>query len=66
MVVPRKRTTKSSQKQRRHNLKLKRLNLRLCPSCKNYYLAHSMCINCGYYNEKLVMGIQKNKKKRGK
>jgi len=66
MAVPKQRKTKSRVKQRRANIKLKAPSLGLCPKCKTPVVSHTVCKNCGYYKDNMVIDTMKklNKKER--
>lgn len=57
MGVPRARRTKSKQGQRRSHLALKKKVLTVCSHCQASILPHTVCVGCGYYKGKQVVGV---------
>jgi len=41
------------------NMKLKKVNAVECPQCHSKRLPHRVCKNCGYYNGKDVLALDK-------
>lgn len=57
MAVPKKRHTKSRRDRRRSHIKLRKVNLSLCPRCKEPVLPHRACLSCGTYKGKEVVDV---------
>jgi large subunit ribosomal protein L32 len=71
MAVPKKRTSKSRQRKRRAQIKLKIPNLINCPKCGEKKLPHSVCPSCGFYDSEMVVDVlakldKKERKKKEK
>lgn len=62
------RHTSGHRDQRRANQALDTINLSKCGHCGAQKLAHKICTNCGYYNERQVVDVLKklDKKERKK
>ncbi len=63
MAVPKQRKTKSRRNQRRMHIHLKKPSLIVCPQCKEKKLIHALCSSCGYYKNREVIDVLKDKKK---
>ncbi len=64
--VPKKKTAKTTSKQRYGSFKTKvlkklsnRVNLVDCPNCKSKALAHTACPECGQYRGRQIIDKQK-------
>lgn len=58
MAVPKRRTSKARRDKRRSaNSKLSLPNVVECPQCHEMKLAHRVCGDCGYYNNKEVVKV---------
>jgi large subunit ribosomal protein L32 len=64
--VPKYKTPKAKTKTRYSSFKRKTItklegivNLMDCPSCKQKKLAHHVCKNCGKYNNKKILDMEK-------
>lgn len=71
MAVPKKRTSKSRQRKRRAQIRLKKPNIITCPNCSHETLPHIVCPFCGYYKGKKYTDVlekldKKERKKREK
>ena len=67
MANPKRRHSSQRQALRRTHYKLKKINLAVCPNCKNSKLPHMVCTHCGFYKGKqVVKKKEKDKKKKGK
>jgi len=66
MAVPKKRTTKSRQGKRRLHIFVPEPKLTTCPKCKKPVLAHTVCLNCGYYKGRVVIDVFKKLSKKEK
>ena len=58
MPVPKKRTSKSRQGQRRSHDKLGQPTMSECPQCHEMHSPHHVCSHCGFYKDKEVMEIE--------
>ena len=58
------RHTRGHSGNRRSHHALKAPNLSVCSHCKEPHRPHHMCLNCGYYNGKMVIDLQAEKVKR--
>jgi large subunit ribosomal protein L32 len=66
MPNPKKRRTKSAVGKNRAHLALKKLNLNICPKCKQTVRPHSACLYCGNYKDRQAVKVKNtltNKKK---
>lgn len=55
-----RKTSKSKTRMRKSaNMKLKKVNAVECPQCHSKRLPHRVCKNCGYYNGKDVLALDK-------
>lgn len=71
MGVPKKRTTKSHQGNRRSHHALKAMNFSSCAKCGKDVLPHTLCDNCGTYKQREVINVfakldKKERKRRSK
>jgi large subunit ribosomal protein L32 len=64
MAVPKRRTSKTRKRQRRSHLGLKVSGLIECPNCKATIKAHTICPECGYYDNKQVIVKEDDKKEK--
>ncbi len=64
MANPKRRHSTSRQNKRRAQWKLSGPRLAPCPQCKQPKLPHFMCGNCGYYNGKEIVDVEKEKEKK--
>jgi len=62
MAVPKQRKTKSRRNQRRMHIHLDKPSLASCPQCKEKKLMHTVCKACGYYKNREVVDVLKDKK----
>ena len=58
MPVPKKRTSKSRQGQRRSHDKLSQPTMSECPQCHEMLMPHHVCSHCGFYKGKEVMEVE--------
>ena len=58
MPVPKKRTSKSRQGQRRSHDKLSQPTMSECSQCHEMRSPHHVCSHCGFYKDKEVMEIE--------
>ncbi len=66
MANPKRRHSAQRQAKRRANWKLEKINLSVCPQCKEAKLPHRVCPHCGYYKGRMVVNMKKEKKKKKK
>ncbi len=65
MANPKRRHSSQRQALRRTHYKLKKINMSVCPNCKNSKLPHMVCPHCGYYKGKqIIQKKEKDKKKK--
>jgi large subunit ribosomal protein L32 len=62
MAVPKQRKTKSRRNQRRMHIHLDKPTLVDCPQCKEKKLMHTVCKACGYYKNREIINVLKEKK----
>ncbi len=63
-MVVRMRHTRAHTKNRRSHHALKAPTLSACSHCGGKHRPHHMCLNCGYYNGKQVIDLEKSAKDR--
>ncbi len=63
-MVIRMRHTRSHTKNRRSHHAIKAPTLSTCSNCSLLHRPHHMCLECGYYQGKLVIDIKAQKAKR--
>jgi len=63
MAVPKGKVSKSRSGHRKSQWKLSPMNLVACPQCHVLKMPHRVCSECGYYNGKLVVDKEADKKK---
>ncbi|MDA3792391.1 MAG: 50S ribosomal protein L32 [Elusimicrobia bacterium] len=56
MAVPKRRQSNSRRDKRRHSKKIKDPTLSVCPHCQAVRLPHHLCMECGYYGDKNILG----------
>lgn len=56
-MVVRMRHTKSHRNNRRSHHALKKNNLAMCSHCAQPKQPHTICQNCGYYNDRQVIDV---------
>lgn len=57
MAVPKKKHTKSRRNKRRSHHALKKQQFSLCQKCKSQVLSHTLCLNCGTYNNREIIDV---------
>jgi len=57
MAVPKGKVSKARRNSRRANWKLSLPAIVECPKCHQMKLAHHLCKNCGYYNDRMVINV---------
>ncbi|HAW50049.1 TPA: 50S ribosomal protein L32 [bacterium] len=55
MANPKRRFSQARTSRRFANWKLNLPGISLCPQCKHPRLSHTVCSNCGFYNNKLII-----------
>ena len=61
MAVPKRRTSRSRQGNRRSHHHLKPIQIQYCPRCEHPVLPHRVCANCGHYQNREVVAMEENK-----
>lgn len=57
MAVPKQHRSKSRQGQRRMHIYLKGTLTVTCPKCSKAVLAHTVCVNCGFYRGREMVDV---------
>jgi large subunit ribosomal protein L32 len=55
--VPKKRHTSGSRNQRRMHLKARTFSVTLCKKCGKDVMPHTVCANCGYYKDSMILDV---------
>ncbi len=63
-MVIRMRHTRSHTANRRSHHALTAPNLAVCKNCGSSHRPHHMCLNCGFYNGRVVIDLLAKKKSR--
>lgn len=63
-MVIRMRHTRSHTANRRSHHALKSPELAVCKNCGAHHRPHHMCLNCGFYNGKMVLDLAAKKSER--
>ena len=58
MPVPKRRTGKAKRNMRRSHHAMTATNTIDCPSCGEKTLPHRVCLQCGHYKDRLVIGAE--------
>lgn len=66
MALPTQKRSKSRQKIRQYQYRLKKLNLSVCPKCKKPVRPHHICLFCGTYKEKEIIKPKSKKTEKDK
>lgn len=66
MAVPKNKKSKSKRDMRRTHDKLKVASIVECPRCHSKKIAHRVCENCGYYDNKEIIKIVSKEKSKEK
>ena len=56
MAVPKKRTSRSKRGMRRSHRALSFHGIGRCSNCGAIVRPHHICLSCGYYKEKQILG----------
>jgi len=59
MAEPKKKSSKSRTRQRRHQIEMTTANYSYCEKCHEPKPRHQVCYNCGTYRGKKVIDIEK-------
>ena len=65
-AVPKNKRSKSKRDMKRNSFKLTVLSIVECPRCRAKKVSHRVCQACGYYDNKEIIKIEKQKKEKGK
>ena len=63
-MVIRMRHTRSHTANRRSHHGLKSPEMAVCKNCGGHHRPHHMCLNCGFYNGKMVLDLTAKNKAR--
>ncbi len=55
--VPKQRHTKGHRNQRRMHIFIEAPTITICQKCKKPVLPHTICKNCGYYKNRMVIDV---------
>lgn len=66
VAVPKNKKSKSKRDMRRTHDKLKIASIVECPRCHSKKIAHRVCENCGYYDNKEIIKIKSKEKNKEK
>lgn len=64
MPLPKRKHSKSRRDKRRTHDKIVLPLINKCPKCGEAKISHRVCLNCGYYNNRLVINIKEVKKEK--
>ncbi len=64
MALPKRKHSKTRQAKRRTHYILKAPNISECPRCHAPKLPHHVCLECGFYNGRLVISRTDKKEKK--
>ncbi len=62
MALPTQKRSKSRQKRRQYQYRLKKIYLSICPKCKKPKQSHQACPFCGTYMGKEIIKLKTKKK----
>ncbi|MCF7906788.1 50S ribosomal protein L32 [Patescibacteria group bacterium] len=62
MALPKQKRSKTRQKTRQYQFRLKKLNLSICPQCQKPKKPHQACPFCGTYSGRDVIDLDKKTK----
>lgn len=65
-AVPKNKRSKSKRDMKRNSFKLAVLSIVECPRCRAKKVSHRVCLACGYYDNKEIIKVEKQKKEKGK
>lgn len=66
MAVPKNKRSKSNRNTKRNSFKLNVLSIVECPRCRAKKVAHRVCKECGYYDNKEIIKIEQKSKEKSK
>ncbi len=66
MALPTQKRSKSRQKRKQYQYRLKKIYLSVCPKCKKPKLSHQICPFCGTYMDKEIIKPKTEKKDKKK
>lgn len=66
VAVPKNKKSKSKRDMRKNSFKLEAASIVECPRCHSKKMAHRVCQNCGYYDNKEIIKIKVKSKEKGK
>ena len=66
MALPTQKRSKTRQKIKQYQYRLKKLNLSICPKCKKPMQPHHVCPFCGTYINREIIAPKLGKKKKEK
>ncbi len=58
MPLPKRRHSRTRGRKRRTHWTISTPNVVDCPQCHHPRLPHHICIHCGYYNGKKIIGVK--------
>ncbi|WP_072022305.1 50S ribosomal protein L32 [Zavarzinella formosa] len=58
MAVPKRRTSHAKQGHRRSHHAVKPLQSQYCQNCSGVVQPHRICLNCGYFQGRIVVAEQ--------
>ncbi|MCD6442224.1 50S ribosomal protein L32 [bacterium] len=64
MALPTQKRSKSRQKRKQYQYRLKKIYLSICPKCQKPKLSHQVCLFCGTYMGKEIAQIKIDKKRK--
>ena len=65
MALPTQKRTKTRQKIKQYQYRLKKISLSICPKCKKPTRPHRVCPFCGTYLKREIITPKLAKKKKG-
>ncbi len=66
MALPTQKRSKSRQKRRQYQYRLKKMHLSVCPKCQKPKPSHQVCPFCGTYMGKEIIKLKAEKRKNKK
>ncbi|MDI6734583.1 MAG: 50S ribosomal protein L32 [bacterium] len=64
MANPKRQTSKSKRDKRRTHWKITPVDISTCSQCGHPKLPHRVCLDCGFYDGRLVLRIEEKKEKK--
>ena len=62
MTTPKRRHSKARSRKRRSHLALKKPEMVNCPNCQELMVPHRACPSCGFYDGRMIPGLEKEEK----